>query len=60
MTHYICTGGCRGLSDVPKACETPGCPHVGQALVACTCEDQQHNGAFDEPPAKEDTVVNNQ
>ena len=42
MDHYICTGGCGGVSDVAKACETEGCPKKGQPFEECGCADGSH------------------
>jgi hypothetical protein len=41
--HYICLGGCHGVSDKPGVCQTPGCAHEGHALVPCNCTDGKHN-----------------
>jgi hypothetical protein len=41
MTHYVCPE-CGGVADHPKVCETPGCKHAGQELVACNCTDGLH------------------
>lgn len=38
MEHYICTGGCAGVSDLPGVCHDPACPKVGQPLDACDCD----------------------
>lgn len=45
--HYICTGGCKGVSDKPKVCEAEDCPKKGQPLTECVCEDNRHDGAAD-------------
>jgi len=47
MAHYICTGGCKGVSEELKNCGAEDCPKHGQPLTACDCDDGQHNGAFD-------------
>ncbi|HEX9664500.1 MAG TPA: hypothetical protein VGA49_01620 [Patescibacteria group bacterium] len=46
--HYICTGGCQGLSDQPGVCQTPDCPNEGHPLKACDCADGRHYGDWDE------------
>lgn len=48
MKHYICTGGCKGVSQNPGNCETSTCLLYGQPLEKCTCEDGKHGGAFEE------------
>jgi len=48
MTHHICTGGCKGISDEPKNCGAENCSKHGQPLNACDCTDNKHNGAFEE------------
>ncbi len=47
MTHYVCTGGCNGLSDTEGACQMKDCPKYGQPLTACNCEDGKHSEAFE-------------
>ena len=53
MTHYICTGGCHGVSDTPGTCQATECAHHAQPLEECHCEDGHH-----EEEASEDTVGN--
>ena len=43
MKHYVCTGGCGGVSDTPKVCDAEDCPKEGEALNPCDCEDGQHD-----------------
>ena len=47
MTHYICTGGCRGVSPNAKSCGAESCPKHGKPLSKCGCEDNEHDGAFE-------------
>ena len=42
--HYICTGGCEGVSPVPGTCQATDCAKHEHALELCTCEDGEHNG----------------
>ncbi|HEY4509411.1 MAG TPA: hypothetical protein VJC15_00275 [Candidatus Paceibacterota bacterium] len=51
--HYICTGGCEGISDKPGVCQTEGCADEGKPLKECNCEDGLHNGE-NSPPGRED------
>ncbi len=41
--HYICKGGCRGVSPVPGACQAPDCANHNHELVECNCTDGLHN-----------------
>lgn len=49
--HYICTGGCNGVSEKPGVCEAEDCPKKGQPLNECLCEDNRHDVTAD---AKDD------
>ncbi len=42
MTHYICTGGCNGISDKPGVCQDEKCPKHGKQLTECGCADNKH------------------
>lgn len=42
MEHFICTGGCGGVSGVPGVCQTEGCANFGKPLKACSCPDGEH------------------
>jgi len=44
MKHYICTGGCRGVSETLGVCETDGCSKKGHSLEECDCTDGGHYG----------------
>jgi len=50
MKHYICTGGCEGVSDKPGLCQTEDCPKFEQPLDECNCEDGRHNSIRKEEP----------
>ena len=41
--HYICLGGCRGVSETPGVCQTPDCGNHNHELVKCDCTDGLHN-----------------
>lgn len=45
--HYICTGGCEGVSDKKGVCQAGDCPKHGKPLSKCSCGDGRHAGAFD-------------
>ena len=43
MTHYICTGECKAVSESAEAiCETATCSRHGMKLEECSCEDGRH------------------
>lgn len=44
MSHYICLGTCKAVSDSPSVCMASDCPKSGEALEACDCEDDKHEG----------------
>ena len=43
MKHYICTGGCEGVSDKPGVCGAEMCAKHGLPLIECDCTDGQHS-----------------
>lgn len=47
MEHYICKGGCKGVSDKPGVCGAETCAKHAEPLEACACEDGRHEGAFE-------------
>ena len=48
MTHYVCVGGCKGVSDNPQAtCQAEDCPKHTHPLIACECTDGEHAQAYD-------------
>lgn len=53
MKHYICTGGCKGISDESGVCQAKDCPKVGQPLSECTCVDEKH----EEEPKESETEL---
>lgn len=42
MEHFICTGGCGGISGTSGVCQTQSCPNYGKPLKSCTCNDGEH------------------
>lgn len=42
MTHYVCTGGCAGVTDKEGTCAAPTCSLYKQNLTACDCQDPDH------------------
>lgn len=42
--HYICTGGCKGVSKIPGNCQSQECAKFKQALSVCDCGDGEHYG----------------
>lgn len=41
--HYVCLGGCRGVSENPGVCQAPDCNNHQHELVECNCSDSQHH-----------------
>lgn len=41
--HYICLGGCRGVSEYPGVCQAEDCKDHNHDLVKCDCTDGLHN-----------------
>ena len=41
--HYICLGGCKGVSQVPGVCQAENCINHNHNLVECNCVDDLHN-----------------
>ena len=54
MTHYICKGGCGGVSEEAGVCETDSCVNQYELLEECNCTDGKH-GAKEE--IDEDVLV---
>jgi hypothetical protein len=46
--HYICTGGCKGVSETPGTCQAESCKLYGHPLEACDCTDGKHYGKQDQ------------
>ena len=42
MPHYICTGGCEGVSDTPGVCQADDCSKHKHPLQECSCTDDKH------------------
>ena len=42
MKHYICTGGCEGVSDKPGTCQAVDCDKYKEPLDPCECTDGHH------------------
>lgn len=41
-THYICKGGCGGMSLHPGTCQAFDCADNGHDLHECACDDGLH------------------
>lgn len=43
MTHYVCNGGCKGISDDSEViCQATDCLAYSKPLNQCNCEDGMH------------------
>lgn len=54
MEHYICRGGCEGVSEKPGTCNAEGCPNYQKPLEKCACEDQKHGDTPKESEEKKE------
>ena len=50
-THYVCTGGCGGESEVSEVCGDPGCLMYNMDFATCACEDGRHLAVLCAKPA---------
>ena len=57
MEHYICKGGCSGVSPKPGTCEAEDCQSFNEPLESCDCEDNKHYGTFEKFDEKEENEV---
>ncbi len=46
MTHYVCTGGCEGVSDTPLSCQMNYCAKHQEPLIECNCTDSKHHQIY--------------
>ncbi|MDO8509341.1 MAG: hypothetical protein Q7S27_06700 [Nanoarchaeota archaeon] len=46
--HFVCNGGCKGVSDKPMKCQAKECAKYGKALIECDCTDDGHFGNNEE------------
>jgi hypothetical protein len=40
--HYVCTGGCGLVSEIPGKCTTRGCLRHRNPLTICHCRNGKH------------------
>ena len=40
--HYVCLGGCEGVSQNPGVCQATECENLNKNLVSCSCENNEH------------------
>lgn len=45
--HYVCLGGCRGVSEEPVKCGSETCAYYTLPLEECDCTDGRHGGVFE-------------
>ena len=45
--HYVCTGGCKGVSSVPGNCQDEDCDRYHEKMLACSCTDNKHRLIFE-------------
>ena len=44
--HYVCTGGCNGVAEMPGVCGAESCAKYNQPLMECKCENGNHEGVM--------------
>lgn len=54
MPHYVCTGGCGGVSEHAGVCQAESCSLHNQPLKECNCEDGQHTEVMAQARAAEE------
>ena len=42
MSHYVCKGDCKNVSEVEGVCQSDFCNKTGEELAICGCEDGSH------------------
>ena len=47
MSHFICTGTCKAVTENAGVCTAGDCPKNGEPLEECNCEDDRHEGRQD-------------
>jgi len=48
MPHYVCTGGCNGVSETAGAtCQAADCAKYNHPLTECNCTDGQHKESYE-------------
>ena len=57
MSHYVCTGDCKTVSEVPGVCEADYCGKNGQVMTICGCEDGEHEASDVEEKTEESSEV---
>jgi hypothetical protein len=48
MSHYVCKGECKTVSDKEGVCEADFCNKKGEELEVCGCEDGEHGNDSDD------------
>lgn len=46
IPHYVCTGGCKTVSEKSGKCHVRGCPRYRNPLTKCECKDEKHGDLF--------------
>jgi len=44
MEHFVCTGGCGGVSKTMGRCQSEHCLKYNQPMMPCGCSNNQHPG----------------
>ena len=57
--HYICNGGCRGVSQTSGVCQAGDCAKHGEPLEGCDCADMKHGEEEKSDKEDEELIDNN-
>lgn len=57
MSHFVCTGDCKAVSEQEGICQSDFCNKQGEELAICGCEDGEHQtvAASSEVGSEEDS-----
>lgn len=47
MEHYVCTGNCGGVSEIPTSCQTKNCTKYKKRYKKCYCYSKKHLDALE-------------
>jgi len=58
MSHFVCTGDCKAVSEQEGICQSDFCNKQGEELAICGCEDGEHQVSGNtETPQVEETSM---
>ena len=57
MSHFVCTGDCKAVSEQEGICQSDFCNKQGEELAICGCEDGVHEVSGSAETAQEETTL---